>query len=95
MTDYNYNDDTKLEYNAAKGIYEKSLLLKQGYYTYTYVTKDNNVPNAPADVEQTDGNYWETENDYTILVYYRSFSDRSDQLVGVSTINSRTSRTGF
>jgi hypothetical protein len=95
MTDYNYNDDTKLEYNAAKGIYEKSLLLKQGYYTYTYVTKDNNLPNAPADVEQTDGNYWETENDYTILVYYRSFSDRSDQLVGVSTINSRTSRTGF
>ena len=40
MTGYAYNDSTKLQYNAEKGIYEKTFLLKQGYYSYTYVTKD-------------------------------------------------------
>ncbi len=92
MTGYLYNDSTKMEFNETKGVYEKTLLLKQGYYSYTYFTKDAKKPNAVADVTLTDGNYWETENDYTILVYYRSFSDRADELVGVSTINSRTSR---
>ena len=29
------------------------------------------------------------ENTYTVLVYYRSFSDRADELVGAITINSR------
>ncbi|MGI8951701.1 MAG: DUF5103 domain-containing protein [Chitinophagaceae bacterium] len=95
FTNYFYNDSTKLDYNATKGIYEKTLLLKQGYYTYTYATKDIKNLNAISSVENTDGNTWETENNYTILVYYRSFSDRSDGLVGIVTINSRTSRTGF
>ncbi len=95
MTNYNLNDSTKLEYNATKGIYEKTLLLKQGYYTYTYLTKDTKNRNATATAEQTDGNNWETENDYTILVYYRSFSDRSDELVSVTTLNSRSTRSGF
>ena len=42
-----------------------------------------------------DGNYWETENNYTILVYYKSFTDQSDQLIGVAKINTRSDRPGF
>ncbi len=92
MTNYQYNDSTRMNYDANLGIYEKSLLLKQGYYTYTFATKDISNLKAPASVAITDGNYWETENNYTILVYYRAFSDRSDELVGAVTINSRTAR---
>ena len=95
FTDYKYSNDTKLTYNATSGIYEKTILLKQGYYTYTYVTKDVNDKSKPAETAQTDGNYWETENEYTILVYFRDISGRHDQLVAVTTINSRTSRTRF
>ncbi len=93
FTGYKYNDSTEMVYNATSGMYEKELFLKQGYYTYTYVTKDakNNVPT----VEQTDGSYWETENDYTVLIYYRSLSGRHDELVGVTTVNSRLNRSGF
>ncbi len=93
FTGYKIDNTSKMEYNATLGVYEKELILKQGYYSYTYVTKDVNS-NVPT-VEQTDGNYWETENDYTILVYYRSLSGRHDELVGYTTVNSRMNRTGL
>lgn len=93
FTGYKYDKNSLMEYNAELGVYQKELLLKQGYYSYTYVTKGFNT-NSPS-VEQTDGNYWETENDYTILVYYRSLSGRHDELVGVTTVNSKLNRNGF
>jgi len=96
MNQYNVNDTAAMTYNANKGVYEKTLYLKQGYYSYTYVTKDANKRDAVALTEQTDGNYWETENDYTVLIYYRSLAGRHDELIGVQTINSLNSRrTGF
>ena len=95
MTNYAYNDSSKLQFNTSLGVYETSLLLKQGYYTYLFGTKDVSNPKAPINLATTEGNYWETENNYTILVYYRAFSDRADELVGAYTINSRSSRTGL
>jgi len=92
MNKYNLNDTSAMTYNAEKGVYEKTLFLKQGYYSYTYVAKDANSNNSIALTEQTDGNYWETENDYTVLIYYRSLSGRHDELIGVSTVNSLNSR---
>ena len=65
------------------------MLIKQGYYPYIYTTKDIVNPAAPPEMAQTEGNYWETENDYTILVYYTSLSYRRDELVGYTTINSK------
>lgn len=88
-------DTSRMEYDAEKGVYTKTVLLKQGYYSYTYVTKDNKNNAAKADATLTDGNYWETENQYTILFYYRSFSSRYDELIGVTTINSRPVINGF
>jgi hypothetical protein len=87
--------DNKMEYNAEKGIYEKTLLLKQGYYAYTYVTKDSKVKKAKTSSELTDGDYWETENTYSLFVYYRSFSGRHDELIGFSTANSKLGGTLF
>jgi hypothetical protein len=89
---YNTNDTSAMVYNAAQGVYEKTLFLKQGYYSYTYVTKDAGNRKATNSTEQTDGNFWETENDYTILLYYRSLAGRHDELVGAASINSLNSR---
>lgn len=83
------NAECELEYNTDKKVFEKTLLLKQGYYYYTYVTKSTNNKNTIIETQNTGGNYSETENSYTILVYYRSFSDRSDELIGATTIDSR------
>ncbi len=95
FSNYEMDEKYEMEYNAEKGIYEKELYLKQGYYTYTYLTKENNKKQAQPTVADTEGNYWETENDYTVLVYYRDISGRHDQLVAVKTINSRSGRVGL
>lgn len=92
LTNYSLTDSIKMEFNEDKGKYETDLLMKQGYYDYTYlvVDKDN-----PAIRTELDGNYYETENVYTILVYYKSFTARSDELIGVATFNSRTDQPGL
>ncbi len=92
LTDYQLTDSVRLKYNAEKGLYETHLLLKQGYYDYSYLLR--NKMNA-ADIRTTDGNYYETENTYTILVYYKPFGARADQLIGVALFNSRNDRPGM
>ncbi len=92
LTNYEFNDKTKMIFNAGKGAYECTAFLKQGYYNYTYIAVDKNDPSQRRDLE---GDYWETENSYTILMYYKSFTDRADQLIGVSKINSRTDKPGI
>jgi hypothetical protein len=92
ITGNHLTTDAFMQFNADKGVYEKTLLLKQGYYNYTYATKDKGSLSTIADVALTDGNYWETENDYCIFVYYRSLSSRYDELVAFTTLNSRTTR---
>ena len=92
FTGYELTDKWKLKYNEETKLYETTAFLKQGYYNYTYLLADENNPRQPTALE---GNYWETENSYTILLYYKSFTDRSDQLIGVGQINSRKDRPGF
>ncbi len=92
LTNYNYADSLKMIFNPEKRVYETHLFMKQGYYDYTYVGVDKT--NLSVKVE-FDGNYYETENLYTILVYYKSFVGRSDELIGVATFDSRTDRPGL
>ena len=92
LTNYELNDKTRMIFNESKGLYEITSFLKQGYYDYTYISSASNNPSNRTELE---GNYWETENSYTILVYYRSFTDRADQLIGAAKINSRSDRPGF
>jgi hypothetical protein len=95
MNSYNLHDTSAMTYNAERGVYEKSLVLKQGYYSYTYVTKDiRSGRSTTVQSESVGGNSIETENDYTILVYYRPLAGRHDELVGYTTINS-LNRRGF
>ena len=71
----------------ASGRYEAALLLKQGYYNYGYVF----VPDGErrGRMPAGDGSFYEAENEYTILVYYRPAAGRYDRLVGRLTIGGR------
>ena len=92
LTGYQLNENNKMHFNTEKGLYENTQYLKQGYYSYGYTLVDKSDALKRKDME---GNYWETENSYTILVYYKSFMDQSDQLIGVAKINTRSDRPGF
>jgi hypothetical protein len=88
VTNYATDENSKMEFNAEKGAYEKTLLLKQGIYDYSYVTVPVKRPDEPPSFDNTEGNYPNTENVYLVLVYYRSFGGRSDELIGFAKLNS-------
>jgi hypothetical protein len=87
ITDWRVKPEFRLDYNRRIQAYMGEILLKQGWYNYYYVV----VPRkgGPPSIQETEGNWFETENQYTILVYYRPFGERFDRLVGVSTFPSR------
>lgn len=92
LTNYGMDDKAKMVFNPEKGVYETDLLLKNGHYDYDYVTIDKQ--GGAASFEFTEGNLWDTENNYSILVYYRAINGRSDELIGVAHFNSLTGRSG-
>jgi hypothetical protein len=94
LSNYGKDPQSKMVFNAQRGVYETSMWLKQGYYDYGYALKEGEGVKAVFSMDKTEGNYWETENNYTILVYYRSLGGRSDELVGVARLNSLLSRQG-
>ena len=86
FNNYEINKSTKLMYNEQKGVYELPYLLKQGFYNYKFilVNEDGSIEHKNA----IGGNYWETENSYQILAYYRRPGGRFDQLLGVGNASS-------
>lgn len=86
VTDWQIKDEYKFEYNEKDRSYDLEILLKQGFYNYVYALVDKKT--GEVDVETLEGNWYETENLYTILVYFRPFGTRYDRLVGVQTIDS-------
>jgi len=89
LTQYGLDDDSKMVFNPDKGGYEKTLFLKQGFYNYSYVTVPEKAQaGQPLSYENTEGNYWGTENSYMILVYYRPFGGRADELIGYASVSS-------
>ncbi|MEO5500397.1 MAG: DUF5103 domain-containing protein [Ginsengibacter sp.] len=92
LTNYHRTDSLKMTYNDTSRLYETHLFMKQGYYDYSYLYVDHDKPSVSGSF---DGNYYETENLYTILVYYKPFGGRADALVGVATFNSRADQPGL
>ena len=89
LTQNQLNSQSMMSFNASKGVYEKTMLLKQGYYSYQYILRDNEKPNIQDDFRETEGDHWETENSYTVFVYYTAPGARYPMIAGFSTINSR------
>jgi hypothetical protein len=78
----------EMKFNPVTKAYQKSLLLKQGYYSYSYILRDKAGPDPMLDFNETEGDHWETENAYSIFVYYRSPGARHDHLIGFTTVHS-------
>ncbi|MEE4196872.1 MAG: DUF5103 domain-containing protein [Bacteroidales bacterium] len=79
LSGYDFSQENKLQYNFEQKAYEGRLLLKQGYYNYRYVVMEDNTP----DFTYIDGNHVQTENNYTVLVYYHDFRGNYDRLIGL------------
>ncbi len=88
LTGNQLDSNARMQWNYTKGQYEKWLQLKQGYYSYNYILRADQSPNPMHDFMWTEGDHWETENSYSIFVYYRVAGSRYDQIIGFSSLNS-------
>ena len=84
LSDWRLLPEFKMEYLPEAKAYIAEPFLKQGYYNYEFVTVDRKTGRMNEDTFE--GNWYETRNDYTILVYFRAFGDRYERLMGSSTI---------
>ena len=86
FNNYGLTAENKMDYNASKGIYEKAIMIKQGFTNFQYVVADSkgNIDRENA----IDGNFYQTENNYSILVYYRENGQRNDRVIGKGDANS-------
>ncbi len=71
-------EENKMQYNPETKMYELALFLKQGYYNYIFATKNQ----EQLDFSELNNSYWQTENNYKSLLYFRPFGARYDQLIG-------------
>ena len=79
-TGQTFNPDCRMEYDELKEEYHAAILLKQGYYSYEFIQKDGLMQRAM-------GSFFETENEYQVLVYYRAQGARYDRLAGYSVMH--------
>jgi len=86
LTDWQLKPEFKMEYNAEAQAYYCEAFLKQGYYNYQYMLVDR--ASGQLDPEGFEGNWYETGNQYTVLVYFRPFGTRYDRLMGAATLKS-------
>ena len=78
--------DYQMTYNEESGYYEAVIQQKLGYYNYHFIVvhDDGTIRQLPSD-----GNFYQTENKYECLIYYRGKQDRTDILVGYQEVQYR------
>ncbi|TXG38702.1 type IX secretion system plug protein [Seonamhaeicola maritimus] len=81
---YTLNESNKMTFDTSRNIYTGSLLLKQGFYNYKFVTLNSDTVNEGA----ISGNFYQTENNYKVLVYYRDLGGRYDKIIGLGEASS-------
>jgi hypothetical protein len=85
MTDWKMLPEFKMTFDERVGAYVASAYLKQGYYNYGYAVSDQL---GHPEFTTLEGNWYATENDYLLLVYFRPRGGQYDQLIAAHTFNS-------
>lgn len=81
-TNHEPRDTYKMEYDDSGRCYRATIMQKQGYYSYQLLTENNGIP-------PSEGSFYQTENCYQALVYYRAAADRTWRLVGYQSVQFR------
>ena len=80
FNNYALNEENLMAFNPKSGYYETAFELKQGFYNYKYVLVD---AYGHLNEGAISGNFYQTENNYKVLVYYRDLGARYDRLIGL------------
>jgi hypothetical protein len=80
FNDWSKDEASLMKLNPENGLFEITLLLKQGLYDYCFMTENSETRNI--DEMEIEGSFYETENDYSIFVYFHDQFKRYDRLTG-------------
>ena len=80
FTNWEKNNEFKLEFDSIYNTYNKSIYLKQGYYNYHYAINDTSL--SYLDVASIEGTHYQTRNSYEIYVYFNETNNRYQKLIG-------------
>lgn len=80
FTQRRFDDNARMQYNPATGLYERAMLLKQGAYNYQYLIVPAGAKRGFTD--RVEGDKYQTINEYTVRVYHRRKGERYDRLIG-------------
>ena len=86
LNDWCFNESNKMTYDYKLRGYTCSMMLKQGYYNFMFVTLDRSTHEIMTDL--TAGNHWETNNVYKLYFYFYNALKGYDELIGYSVVNS-------
>ena len=79
FNNYKLDDNSRLRMDPNTGKFATVQFLKQGVFDYAYVWVDKSGNVVPGALE---GNHFETENTYQLLVYSRPAGSRWEELIG-------------
>ncbi len=83
FNNFNLTEENKMIFDASTNNYYCNIPLKQGFYNYTFITKSSENLISNADIR---GDFSETENLYTVIVYHKAFGSLFDRVIGVGSI---------
>lgn len=87
LTNWEKSKKAKLQYNQKSKQYTGKLFLKQGVYDYAILSES---PSKKGLFWKTaEGNFYQTDNEYLILVYHKHFNSNHFALVGFKNFNYR------
>jgi hypothetical protein len=82
FNDFNITNENKMQYDAKEKSYKVNILLKQGFYNYTFATQQSD---GSVNTHDINGSFYETENEYTVIVYYKPFGSFYERVIGIGT----------
>lgn len=82
FNNFEIEEDAKMTYDFDNNSYKGNLLFKQGFYNYTFATVDKfNKVNT----NEVNGTFFETENEYIVITYFKPFGGLYDRVIGIGT----------
>jgi len=83
-----------LLYDEIEQAYRGRIMVKQGYLEYLIADESSSSTDESSQwsadkIQWSEGNHWETNNRYTVIVYLRSWGARHDEAMGMITMDSR------
>ena len=76
------DEESKMEYDFENKSYKGAILMKQGFYNYTFATIDNY---GSVNTNEVNGTFFQTENQYKVITYFKPFGGLYDRVIGVGT----------